>query len=56
MTLKNKPDLKAIAFNSCKLSTKSLEVLATSLKDNEILKELFLYSNDLTTDDAYYIA
>lgn len=43
--LQNKPNLKSLALNSCKLNQNLLRELAESLKDNEQLRELYLYSN-----------
>ncbi len=43
----NKPALKSLALNSCKLNQSLLRELSEALKDNEGLKELYLYSNQI---------
>jgi hypothetical protein len=46
-----------VALNNCKVNKQSLAVLTQALADNQILKELYLYSNDIQDfDDCKNIA
>jgi hypothetical protein len=54
-SLANKP-LKSLALNSCKLNQNLLKELADALKDNETLKELYLYSNQIGPNQAVYVS
>lgn len=55
-SLEGKPGIKSLALNNCKVSYKLVEALAIVLKDNDNLKELYLYSNKLGPQDAVPIA
>ena len=55
--LQNKPALKSLALNSCKLNQNLLAELANALQDNsESLKELYLYSNQIGPLQSDYIS
>ena len=54
--LKNMPNLKKVTLNSCMLDSDLLQELCNSLKDNEILTDLNLYSNDINSEGAKVIA
>lgn len=47
-TLKQKQYLKTVALNNCKVNKQALTVLTDAIGDNENLKELYLYSNEIT--------
>lgn len=46
-SLSGKSSIKSLALNNCRLSVDLVETLAEVLKDNDSLKELYLYSNKL---------
>lgn len=48
--------LKKLSLNSCQLDLELLEVLRDSIKDNETLTDLNLYSNDINSEGAQLIA
>lgn len=55
-TIQNKKALKSLALNSCKLNGSLLAALLESLRGNENLKELYLYSNNIGPSEAQYVA
>jgi Leucine-rich repeat (LRR) protein len=54
--LGNKPALKSLALNNCKLNSGLLLALYESLKDNEVLKELYVYSNSIGAAESKHVA
>ena len=51
-SLSGKKSLKSLALNNCRLTLSLLQELANSIKDNESLKELYLYSNMIGPEEA----
>ena len=52
----NKKDLQSLAFNSCNLNGELLEALKESTTENQKLRELYLYANNIESDGARDIA
>jgi len=54
--LGNLKKLRRLSLNKCKLNIGLLKVLYESIRDNEDMTELSLYSNEITTEGAEFIA
>jgi Ran GTPase-activating protein (RanGAP) involved in mRNA processing and transport len=54
--LGNKSALKSLALNNCKLNSDLLSALYESLKDNDSLKELYVYSNSIGAAESKHVA
>ena len=52
----NKNALKSLALNNCKLNLSLIEALSLSMKNNENLKELYLYSNSIKPNEARFVS
>lgn len=55
-SLAGKPGLKSLALNNCKIGLVQIRALAEVLKDNDLMKEIYLYSNKLGPGEAQEIA
>lgn len=51
-SLSGKPALKSLALNNCKIGLPQIKALSEVLKDNDQMKELYLYSNKLGPNEA----
>lgn len=55
-SLAGKPNIKSLALNNCKVNNRLIEALGEVLKNNDTLKELYLYSNKMGPSDAVHIS
>ena len=55
-SLSGKPGLKSLALNNCRIGLTQIKALSEVLKDNDHMKELYLYSNRLGPGEAQEIA
>lgn len=51
-SLSGKAALKSLALNNCKIGLPQMKALSEVLKDNDQMKEIYLYSNKLGPNEA----